>query len=106
MLLTELQMKAATDPAFRAAVQADPRAALAAEGLELPADVTVRVVESTPEELVVAIPPAVPQDVELSEEGLAGVSGGTGPILAVWFGTAFAGGALGGGVAAAIHRFA
>ena len=39
--------KAWTDPAFKAQLLADPRATLAAAGLAIPPDVTVKVVENT-----------------------------------------------------------
>lgn len=77
MKIDDLALRSATDETFRAALIADPRAALTAEGVDLPEAVTVRVVESTPDHIRIAIPPALNDDVELDEEALAGVAGGT-----------------------------
>jgi hypothetical protein len=73
----ELMIKSATDFAFRAALLADPRRVLTEQGVAVPADVTVRVVESTRTELVIAIPPAVAENADLDDDALAGVTGGT-----------------------------
>ncbi|MBM9466146.1 NHLP leader peptide family RiPP precursor [Nakamurella leprariae] len=83
--LEDLNLRAATDPEFRAALLADPRRVLAELGLELPAEVSVRVVESTVTDLRIALPPALPDDVELSEDALADASGGTTPVLPIIF---------------------
>ncbi|MBM9466145.1 NHLP leader peptide family RiPP precursor [Nakamurella leprariae] len=111
MNVTDLQVKAATDPEFRAALFADPRAALAAEGIQLPDDLTVRVVESTPQQVVLSIPAPVSEDVELGEDALAGASGGTTPAFPValglqWLGIAGGLGILGGAGYGAYDRWA
>ena len=68
--------KAWRDPAFKAALIANPTAALKAEGMDMPAGVTVSVVENTDTHFYLVLPPA-PTD-ELSEGDLAGVAGGAG----------------------------
>ncbi|MBM9468909.1 NHLP leader peptide family RiPP precursor [Nakamurella leprariae] len=78
MDMNELLTRSATDPEFRAALIADPRAALSAEGVVVPAEVGITVVESVPGEMVLALPPAVSDDEELSEDALAGAAAGTG----------------------------
>lgn len=85
----ELQMKAATDAEFRASLLAEPAKALAEMGVELPADVSVRLVESTPEEIVLTIPPMLPDNAELDEDALASVSGGSTPTC--WYALIYAG---------------
>lgn len=74
------QMKAATDADFRARLIAEPEATLADLGIELPAGVSVRVEESTPEEVVVAIPPMLAEGVELDENALAETAAGSTPV--------------------------
>ncbi|MTD16847.1 NHLP leader peptide family natural product precursor [Nakamurella sp. YIM 132087] len=82
--MTEVQVRAATDPAFRAALLSDPHATLREAGIEVPDSVAVRIEESTAEEFVLTLPPAidVSADVELDEDQLAGTSGGLSPFLA------------------------
>lgn len=75
----ELQLKAATDAAFRTELIADPVGVLAREGVELPEGVTVRVVESTPDTIVLAIPPQLPEGVELDEDALSETAAGSTP---------------------------
>lgn len=66
--------KAATDTAFRAALTANPAAALeAAFGLVLQPGVTIRVIEETPGEVAMVLPAGAG---ELSGKDLEGVSGG------------------------------
>ena len=66
--------KAWTDPAFRAKLLDDPRAALLAEGVQVPPDVVIRVVENT-RDVINLVLPAKPSDA-LSDEALAAVSAG------------------------------
>ena len=66
--------KAWRDPAFKAELIANPAAALKAEGIDVPAGMTVTVVENTDKLFHLVLPP-VPSD-ELSDEALDGVSGG------------------------------
>lgn len=75
-----IEMRAATDPEFRAALVADPKAVLASLGIVFREGVEVSVEESTPTELVLCLPPAIETDVELSEDAMAGVAGGTTPL--------------------------
>ena len=64
------------DPAFKAELIANPAVALKAEGIVVPAGMTVTVVENTDKQFHLVLPP-VPTD-ELSDEALDGVSGGWG----------------------------
>ena len=68
--------KAWHDPAFKAALIANPAAALKAEGIDVPAGMAVTVVENTDKHFHLVLPP-VPSD-ELSDEALDGVAGGAG----------------------------
>ena len=74
--LADIQVKAARDAGFRAALLRNPYATLAAEGVEVPAHVMVTVVEATPDHLVLVLPPP-DDDGELGEDALAGATGGT-----------------------------
>jgi hypothetical protein len=67
--------KAWRDPAFKAELIANPAAALKSEGIDVPAGVTVTVLENTDKQFHLVLPP-VPSD-ELSEEALDAVAGGT-----------------------------
>ena len=66
--------KAWRDPAFKAELIANPAAALKAEGIDVPAGMTVTVVENTDKQFHLVLPP-VPTD-ELSDEALDAVAGG------------------------------
>ena len=66
--------KAWRDPAFKAELIANPAAALKAEGIDVPAGMTVTVVENTDKLFHLVLPP-VPSD-ELSDEALDAVAGG------------------------------
>jgi hypothetical protein len=66
--------KAWRDPAFKAALIANPAAALKAEGLDVPDGMVVSVVENTDKQFHLVLPP-VPSD-ELSDEALDAVAGG------------------------------
>jgi len=68
---------AMTDADARERFLADPRAVLTAAGLELPEWFTVVAVEGDAPELAISLPPMVDQGVELDEESLADISGGT-----------------------------
>lgn len=77
--LRSLQHRAMVDPAWRAQLMADPRAALHAAGVELPAGVTVTVVDQPPGRLILPIPPIADpagSDQPLSGDALAAVTGG------------------------------
>lgn len=72
----ELQLKAATDTQFRERLIADPKSVLAELGAELPEGLGVKIEESTPEEIVLAIPPLLPEGVAIDEDSLAEATGG------------------------------
>jgi len=82
--LAALIARAQKDANFREALVADPKAVLAAEGIALPDDLNLRVVELASNERLLVLPP--PGEA-LSDEALAGVVGGlnvywrTGPNL-------------------------
>jgi hypothetical protein len=67
--------KAWRDPAFKAALIADPAATLKAEGVDVPAGMVVTVLENTEKHFHMVLPP-VPTD-ELSDEALDSVAGGS-----------------------------
>jgi anti-anti-sigma factor len=58
-------VRACTDTAYRARLLADPRKALAEEGIEVPAEIEVRVHENTDNKIVAVLPG--PQAAELRE---------------------------------------
>jgi len=68
--------KAWRDPAFKAELIANPAAALKAEGIDVPAGMTVTVVENTDKLFHLVLPPV--QTDELSDEALDAVAGGNG----------------------------
>jgi hypothetical protein len=61
------------DEDFKAALLADPAAALKAEGFDLPAGITVKVVENSDTVMNIVLPPK-PEDI--SDDDLANVAGG------------------------------
>ena len=67
---------AMTDAAARERLLTDPRAVLAAAGLDLPDWFTVTAVEGDTPALTLTLPPMLDPDAELSEEQLAAASGG------------------------------
>jgi hypothetical protein len=66
--------KAWSDPAFKNRLLTDPKAALTAAGVSIPAGVTVKVVENT-DKLVHLVLPTRPNS-ELTDEALDRVAGG------------------------------
>jgi hypothetical protein len=76
--------KAAKDAGFRRALTADPRGTLERElGVAVPAGVSLTVVEESPTERYLVLPPApTGREAELSERELEAVAGGFGP--ATW----------------------
>ena len=74
MNLQDLYIKPSTDRALRDALIADPVATLRAEGMTVRDNATITVLESTPEQSYLALPPFVGD--ELSEDQLAAASGG------------------------------
>jgi len=74
--------KAWRDPAFKVELIANPAAALKAEGIDVPAGMTVTVVENTDKLFHLVLPP-VPSD-ELSDEVLDAVAGGAKTCRECW----------------------
>jgi hypothetical protein len=74
--LAKIFARAWRDPAFKAALIANPAAALKAEGIDVPAGMAVTVVENTDKHFHLVLPPS-PTD-ELSDEALSDVAGGMG----------------------------
>lgn len=66
--------RAWTDVDYKAKLLSDPRSALAEVGIELPADVSVTVKESTADQLNLVLPP--PPQGEITDEALQLASGG------------------------------
>ncbi len=67
---------AVTDADARESFLADPRAVLAAAGLDLPEWFTVTAREGDAAELIIIVPGRLDPDADLSEEQLAAVTGG------------------------------
>ncbi|MEA1648111.1 NHLP leader peptide family RiPP precursor [Nitrospirillum sp. BR 11164] len=67
--------KAWADEGFKAKLLADPATVLKAEGLELPAGVTFKVIEDSAAVQTLVLPP---RPADLSDEDLGAVSGGGG----------------------------
>lgn len=82
----ELQLKAVTDTQFRAELVADPKAVLTAAGAQIADGVAVRVLESTPQEIVLTIPPLLDSEYEIDEDALSDTAAGSTPLCAVWTG--------------------
>jgi hypothetical protein len=84
--LQNLWARSATDMDFRHTLLNDPRAAMKEfTGRELPADLTIKFVESEGKPTLV-LPPFVGADAELNEADLEAVSGGATPgiVLVCW----------------------
>ena len=73
-----LQERLASDPSFREAFKADPRGAVEQTfGLGIPASVTIKVVENTPDTYYIVLPDAsTGSEQALSDTDLEGVAGG------------------------------
>jgi hypothetical protein len=71
----QLAAQARSDPALKAKLLADPVGVLKANGVTLPAGITVKVVENT-DKLVHLVLPVKPPPAELSEEELHQAAGG------------------------------
>jgi hypothetical protein len=72
---SQIVEKSWSDESFKKKLLADPSAVLRENGIELPAQVQVRVIEDTDDVLYLNLP-ARPAEGELSEKELGGVSGG------------------------------
>ena len=71
----ELMQKAATDVEFRGKLLTDPRSTIESLlGVPLPEGLKLRIVENTPSEVTLVIPPSVSS--ELSDDQLEAVAGG------------------------------
>jgi Nitrile hydratase, alpha chain len=74
---TQLMARAWADPAFKAKLLADPASVLKESGLQVPAGITIKVVENTDKVVHLTLPlPPAPE--ELSEEELHQAAGGGG----------------------------
>ena len=69
------------DEALKARFLADPKAVLAEHGIDVPADVDVRVVENSENRVHITLPASPLGDGELSNEDLSNAAGGTGVIF-------------------------
>mgnify|MGYP001814307662 CR=1 FL=1 len=75
-----LRERAQREPEFRARLLEDPKGAVAdALGLEFPEQLSVRVVEEQPGEVVVVVPPAPESGAELTDAELEQAAGGWDP---------------------------
>jgi hypothetical protein len=74
----QLAAQARSDPALKAKLLADPTGVLKANGVTVPAGITVKVVENT-DTLVHLVLPVKPPPAELSEEELRQVAAGDYP---------------------------
>ena len=70
---------AVTDADARERFLADPKAVLAAAGLDLPESFTVSAREGDAAELTITLPALLDPEADISEEQLAAVTGGVGP---------------------------
>src|SRR5262249_7628610 len=77
-LESAIRARAQRHPGSGARPLSDVNGALADEfGIDLPPEVSVRVIEETPSEVVLALPPAIDPNAPIPESDLAGVAGGS-----------------------------
>ncbi len=74
---------AVTDADARERFLADPKAVLAAAGLDLPESFRVSAREGDAAEITITLPALLDSDADLSDEQLAAVAGGGSPIGAI-----------------------
>lgn len=79
----ELQLAAAADPEFRARLIAEAKETLRSAGFDVPDGVSVRIEESTLQEIVLAIPPLLPEGIEVDEDALSETAAGSSPLCAL-----------------------
>lgn len=73
----DMIVKSLRDEAYRQRLKADPKAALEeAVGQSLPAELKVTVLEESPSNLYLVLPPPLPTDTELSDDQLDAAAGG------------------------------
>ena len=73
--MSQLIAKCWTDKGFKQKVLADPAATLKAEGMELPAGLSIKALENTDKMFHLVIP-AKPADLDLTDDDLVKVAGG------------------------------
>ena len=78
-----LMERLASDDALREAIKADPKDVLRREGVDIPAEMQVKIVESTPDTLYIVLPLKAEGSTEgeLSDAELEGVAGGAGDVV-------------------------
>lgn len=72
--------KAWKDPAFKEKLLADPKVALKEMGIDIPKDVTVKIVEDTPKSLTVVLPHSPTQLNEMNDRELEQLAAGGGGV--------------------------
>ncbi len=77
--MSKVIAKAWKDPEFKKKLLADPKAAVKEMGIDIPKDVSVKVVEDTPQTLTIVLPKAPTNAKEIDEGALeklaAGITG-------------------------------
>ncbi len=68
--------RAWSDPAFKAQLLSDPKAAIAGYGIDLPAGLNLKIAENTADTIHIVLPATPSQAAELSDEDLQNLAGG------------------------------
>lgn len=87
MSINKVIAQAWSDPAFKDKLIKEPRAALAAHGVDVPAGTTVKVVENTADTQHLVLPAAPDRASEIAMSELEEVAGGLGPNFSVGCGS-------------------